>query len=127
MQNDAAHELSEKDKSLEALYREEKSEKFRAYWQKEAETARSLALKVKKVVLGETAVSPEVIGECKVAVLRLNQIAYALRELARNMDSNGEAITEAMSIVMAHEELARDAATNLVIMAEWTKKAKLDS
>ena len=114
-------EIAEKRKRFEAFQSEPTAAKFRSYWRKEGDNARELAATVRSVVRGETAVSEEVIAECKAAVLRLNQIAYVLNVLACDIVGNTDAGVAAMEIVTEYQEIARQAAYDVRVIVDWEK------
>lgn len=118
---DTPEEIAEKRKRFEAFQSEPKAAKFRSYWRKEGDNASELAATVRSVVRGETAVSEEVITECKAAVLRLNQIAYVLNVLASDIVDNTDASVTAMQIVTDYQEKARQAAYDVRVIVDWAK------
>lgn len=120
MQQESPEDLADKRKRFDALHTDPKAKDFRAYWQKEGETARVMAAKIKEVITGATPVSDDVIAESRAAVLRLNQIAYVLGELSLYLGGNSDVIQAAMEIVSKHQDLARDAAADVRKMIGWS-------
>lgn len=112
-------ELDEKRKSLQSLYTDESASKFVAYLNKERTSVDIFSSMRKDVFYGKTAISNKLLEDCKVAILRLNQIAHVLNELSYCHDASKEAQDEMKRIVRHHEDIVQCATEQLHTISKW--------
>ena len=118
----------EKRTMYEAFHSEQGAEiqAFRDYWQKESEPARIAKSAITDVISGKTAISNAAVETCRLAVMRLHQIAYVLGELSCYVGSPRPAVHAVLDIVARANADAADAKKNLQTILGWVAAATSD-
>ncbi|MDR6412218.1 UNVERIFIED_ORG: hypothetical protein ABIC62_005706 [Burkholderia sp. 1595] len=122
-------EIEERRANFEALNRETDTSAvaFRNYWRKEGEPWREAVRLIESTVAGETAVTDDVIQNCRIAVMRLHQIRYVLGQLMLPVGSPAPGVLDAvMDVINRIENDLRVATRNLRIILGWQAAARVE-
>ena len=113
-QEDIDAELND---DMAAFNRDPETWSFREYWQTHDQRFIGLTVLVENVCNGKTIVSDAVIGQCKEAVLQINQITHVLTELSKDVGQTS--LVGAMNIAYTYDVRAITARSQLQTILAW--------
>lgn len=112
---------TELNEDMAAFNRDPDTWPFREYWQTNDERFVELTSYVDQVATGKIVVSGDIIGQCREAVLQINQIAHVMTELSKGI---GQAhLVGAMNIAYTYDVRAGEARAKLLVIEGWRPQA----
>lgn len=108
---------AELNDDMAAFNRDPDTWPFREYWQTNDERFVDLIAYIDQVATGKIVVSSEIIGQCREAVLQINQIAHVITELSKGIGQTH--LVGAMNIAYTYDVRAGEARAKLLVIEGW--------